>query len=145
MVTTIARANAGDVDGVVALWRACGLTRPWNDPTRDFNDALQNETSTVFVAKDDSGRIAGSVMVGYDGHRGWVYYLGVLPEARGNGLGGDLVGSAEAWLIEVGAPKVQLMVRASNTAALGFYSRLGYVDQDCIVLGRRFEPQTSGN
>ena len=82
--------------------------------------------------------IAGSVVVGFDGHRGWVYYLAVDPAARGAGLGRTLIAAAEAWLRIRGAPKLQLMVRSDNAAALGFYEALGLARQDVVVFGRFF-------
>ena len=82
-------------------------------------------------------------MVGFDGHRGWLYYLAVDPALQGRGIGRSLVVAAEAWLAAQGAGKVQLMVRTGNAAATGFYAALGYTDQECVVLGRRFEV-TSG-
>lgn len=84
-------------------------------------------------------QVVGSIMVGFDGHRGWVYYLAVDPDLRGRGLGRDLMAAAEAWLSDRGAPKIQLMVRADNTAALGFYDRLGLERQTVVVLGRRLD------
>jgi len=128
-------ANAADAAAVVALWRACGLTRPWNDPDADFALALGNSTSTVLVARDDAA-LAGSVMVGFDGHRGWIYYLAVAPDRQRAGVGRALMAAAEAWLAERGAPKVQLMVRGGNAAAVGFYEALGLERQDVVVFGR---------
>jgi ribosomal protein S18 acetylase RimI-like enzyme len=133
----IAQAAAGDAEAVVALWQAAGLTRPWNDPLADFRLALRTTDSTVFVAHDD-GTITGSVMVGFDGHRGWVYYLAVSPDRRGQGIGKALMAAAEAWLRECGASKLQLMVRRDNVAAIGFYESLGLEKQDVVVLGKRF-------
>jgi ribosomal protein S18 acetylase RimI-like enzyme len=138
-------ATQADAAAVVALWREAGLTRPWNDPDRDFADALVTATSTVLVARGAGGVAAaddraavGSVMAGFDGHRGWLYYLAVAPDARGQGLGRELVVAAEAWLAGQGAPKVQLMVRRENADVQAFYAALGYEDADCVVLGRRF-------
>jgi ribosomal protein S18 acetylase RimI-like enzyme len=167
-----------DVDHVVALWEACGLTRPWNDPHRDVADARTGPASTILVAHaadataaadggSDPGEPAGSadttitppgvplpgaappgatpqaaapvvatVMVGHDGHRGWMYYLAVAPDARGTGLGRDAVVAAEAWLVAQGVRKARLMVRTTNAEVLGFYERLGYEDAECTVLGR---------
>ncbi len=127
-----------DVDQVVELWRECGLTRPWNDPHLDIADARAGSTSTVLVARAD-GRVAASAMAGLDGHRGWLYYVAVAPELRGTGLGRAAVVAAEAWLVARGARKIQLMVRTTNTAVLGFYERLGYGDQETTVLGRWVE------
>lgn len=135
--TTISAVTGDDERAVVALWEAAGLTRPWNDPSADLRSALETPTSTVLAARGLDGGLAGTVMVGYDGHRGWVYYLAVDEEHRGAGLGRALMVAAEAWLVAQGAPKVQLMVRTANTAVLGFYAALGYTDQSCVVLGRR--------
>ncbi|WP_156349011.1 MULTISPECIES: GNAT family acetyltransferase [unclassified Sphingomonas] len=128
-------AGAADAAAVVALWQACGLTRPWNDPHTDFDRALMAGNATILLARIDAA-IIGSAMVGQDGHRGWVYYLAVVPERRGQGIGGMLMAAAEAWLIAAGIPKVQLMVRGGNDAALGFYRKLGLERQDVVVLGR---------
>ena len=131
----IAEALASDRDAVVALWRACGLTRPWNDPDADFDLALAGATSTVLVARGDAG-IEGSIMLGFDGHRGWVYYLAVAPERQRGGMGRTLMAAAENWLRDCGCPKIQLMVREDNDAALGFYEALGLERQKVVVLGR---------
>ncbi|QFG69034.1 GNAT family acetyltransferase [Ornithinimicrobium pratense] len=117
------------------LWRDCGLTRPWNDPDADLARALGGPSSTVLAAVAD-GELRGTVMVGHDGHRGWVYYLAVQPDHRGNGIGRELMRAAESWLHGRGIPKLQLMVRADNTVVIEFYERMGYVDQQVTVLGR---------
>ncbi|HEV6954720.1 MAG TPA: GNAT family acetyltransferase [Promicromonospora sp.] len=124
-----------DVEQVVALWRECGLTRPWNDPYADIADARAGATSTVLVARSE-GRVVATAMAGHDGHRGWLYYIAVALDLQGTGLGRSAVVAAEAWLVARGARKVQLMVRTTNTDVLGFYARLGYTDQECTVLGR---------
>ena len=128
-------AKAADAAVVIALWHACGLTRPWNDPAADFARATGTATATILVAEID-GAIVGSAMVGYDGHRGWVYYLAVAAGARRQGLGRALMAAAEAWLRAAGAPKLQLMVRSDNAAAVGFYTALGYDPQPVLTLGR---------
>ena len=129
-------ALPADRDAVIEIWEAAGLTRPWNDPVADFDRALAGVTSTVLVGVDDAMVIA-TAMVGEDGHRGWVYYLAVREDARGRGLGRAMMAAAEAWLRDRGAVKVQLMVRESNAAVIGFYEALGYEDADVRVLGRR--------
>jgi ribosomal protein S18 acetylase RimI-like enzyme len=131
----IDEAGAGDAAAVVALWRDCGLTRPWNDPYDDFALALASDSSVVLVARDADG-IVGSAMVGFDGHRGWVYYLAVAPAQRRAGIGRALMAAAEGWLRARGAPKMQLMVREENAAALGFYRSLGLERQELVTLGR---------
>jgi ribosomal protein S18 acetylase RimI-like enzyme len=94
---TIEAAVAEDAAAVIALWQECGLTRPWNDPAADFALAVPGPASCVLVARDDGG-LAGSVMTGFDGHRGWVYYLAVAPDRQRGGLGRALMAAAEAWL-----------------------------------------------
>ena len=131
-------ATAADAAAVIALWQACGLTRPWNDPAADFALALGTATSTVLVARDGA-EIIGSAMVGFDGHRGWIYYLAVAPGRQRGGLGRALMTAAEAWLRARGVPKVQLMVREGNEAALGFYEALGLERQPVVVFGRFLE------
>jgi ribosomal protein S18 acetylase RimI-like enzyme len=121
------------------LWDACGLIRPWNDPAADFNLALGGPASTVLLARSGTGTTTRSVMVGFDGHRGWVYYLAVDPAHRGDGLGRALMMAAEAWLRGHGCPKIQLMVRGDNAAARGFYDALGYEVQDVVTIGRRLD------
>ncbi|WP_448661765.1 GNAT family acetyltransferase [Sphingomonas sp. CJ20] len=134
-LTPIAPATPHDAGAVIALWEACGLTRPWNDPAADFALALRGPRSTVLVARGEAG-IDGSVMVGFDGHRGWVYYVAVHPDRRRAGLGRALMAAAEDWLRAEGAPKLQLMVREGNDAAIGFYTALGLERQPVVTLGR---------
>jgi ribosomal protein S18 acetylase RimI-like enzyme len=122
----------------VALWEECGLTRPWNDPRADLDRALAGPASTV-LADVEGGVLRGTAMVGHDGHRAWVYYVAVAPGAQGNGLGRALMAAAEAWTTERGVPKLMLMVRGTNTDALGFYARLGYQVEDVSTLGRRLD------
>jgi ribosomal protein S18 acetylase RimI-like enzyme len=127
--------EAADIPALVALWEASGLTRPWNDPRADARLALDGPTSAILGSWDE-GALVGSIMVGFDGHRGWVYYLAVAPEHRRRGLGRALMEAAEAWLRERGAPKIQLMVREGNDAALGFYDALGLERQGVVTLGK---------
>ncbi|MBL0884681.1 GNAT family acetyltransferase [Myceligenerans indicum] len=131
-----------DVEGVVELWHSCGLTRPWNDPHVDITDARGGPTSTVLVFREHGvpghERVVASVMAGLDGHRGWLYYVAVAPDRQGTGLGRAAVRAGEDWLRAVGARKVQLMVRSTNSAVVDFYEKLGYGDQETVVLGRWF-------
>lgn len=131
----ISSAKDLDAEAVVALWQCCGLTRPWNDPHADFARAVAGANSAVLLARD-AGVAIGSVMVGHDGHRGWLYYLAVAPDRRGQGVGRALFAAAEDWLRNAGAPKVQLMVRSDNADALAFYDAIGLARQDVVVLGR---------
>jgi len=125
-----------DEPAVIALWQACGLTRPWNDPSCDIARKRTVQRDWFFVG-EIGGRIVASAMAGYDGHRGWVNYLAVAPDQRGLGLARQLMAHVEAALIEAGCPKLNLQVRADNAAALGFYAKLGYVQDPVVSLGKR--------
>ncbi|QNE33358.1 GNAT family acetyltransferase [Sphingomonas sp. NBWT7] len=124
-----------DAAAVIALWTRCGLTRPWNSPDDDFRRAISGTSSTILKWCDED-RVTGSVMVGDDGHRGWVYYLAVDPTARRGGLGRRLMAAAEAWLRARGVAKLQLMVRDGNDTARLFYASLGMEPQPVAVFGR---------
>lgn len=127
--------GASDRDAVVALWGACGLTRPWNDPVADFDRAVAGLTSEVLGLFENDDVVAAA-MVGEDGHRGWMYYVAVDASRRSAGLGRSIVAEAESWLRTRGVVKVNLMVRHDNAAAVGFYEHLGYEDQQTTVLAR---------
>ena len=88
-----------DTEAVVALWRAAGLVVPWNDPYRDIERKLTVQPE-LFLVAEAGGAVAGTAMVGYDGHRGWVNYLAVDPAPRGGGLGARLMAEAERLLAE---------------------------------------------
>lgn len=125
-----------DTDAVIALWQACGLTRPWNDPLRDIQRKLTVQRELFLVGEADS-RLVASAMAGYDGHRGWVNYLAVVPDAQGLGYGRALMAHIEAALLARGCPKLNLQVRSSNTAVLAFYRQLGYAQDEAVSLGKR--------
>lgn len=130
---------ASDASAAAALWESVGLTRPWNDPVADFVRAIQGATSSVLGLRQDN-ELVGTVMVGSDGHRGWVYYLAVSPALQGSGLGTQLMTSAEAWLRERGTEKIQLMVRHTNEKVLAFYEHLNYEDAEVSVLAKWIAP-----
>jgi ribosomal protein S18 acetylase RimI-like enzyme len=129
-----------DVTSVVALWHAAGITRPWNDPLQDIAFARRNPHSTILLAFIE-GEIAGSVMVGEDGHRGWVYYVTADPERQGTGLGRAVMTAAEEWLAKRGVWKVQLLVRGDNAKVQAFYAHLGYKQTDTVLFQKIIEPK----
>lgn len=131
----IRELSGGDRSEVVALWKAAGLTRPWSDPGADFDRAVAGPTSCVLGAASRTG-LAATVMVDHDGHRGWVYYLAAIPMARRSGLGRQMMRAAEDWLRARVVAKLNLMVRHDNTAALGFYERVGYEPSEVTVMAR---------
>ncbi len=127
-----------DESAVVALWTRCGLTRPWNDPHKDIRRKLQVRPDFFLVGVLDK-RVVATVMVGYDGHRGWIYYLGVAPEHRHKGYGRSLMEQAECLLREENCAKINLLVRTGNEQAIGFYRRLGYAVDEVLSMGKRLE------
>jgi ribosomal protein S18 acetylase RimI-like enzyme len=122
-------------DGVVALWRESGILKPYNEPKAEIARILKNSHCLLYVGREGD-RVVASVLVGHDGYRGWIYKLAVAEDRRGQGHGRRLVQFAEAWLVARGMPKCNLMVRAENPAALGFYQHLGYENAGHAVLGR---------
>jgi ribosomal protein S18 acetylase RimI-like enzyme len=131
--------TVGEEDAVVALWHAAGLVRPWNDPHRDIARKKQVQRE-LFLVAEDAGAVVGTAMAGYDGHRGWVYYVAVAPERQGGGLGALLMAEAEARLLALGCPKVNVQVRSGNEPVAAFYDRLGYAPDGATGLGKRLIP-----
>jgi len=133
----IAPAEAEDAAEVTALWAACGLTRPWNDPVKDFTFALNSPASAVLVGRDDLGHIIASVLVGHDGHRGALYYLGVAPDHQGKGHGRAIHDAAIDWLKQRSVWKLNLLVRTENLKVQAFYEALGYTQNEVVSLSRK--------
>ena len=131
---SIRAARAEEEAAVVALWRACGLVVSWNDPVADFRLALGRSNSDILIAADPEGAIVGAAMIGHDGHRGWIYYLAADPDRRRRGVGRKLVAATQAWLKERGIPKLQLMVRDTNTDVVRFYERIGFEIAPRVIL-----------
>jgi len=128
-----------DTEAVVALWQACGLTRPQNDPRKDVARKLKVNPEWFLVAEQAGGEIVGTVMAGYEGHRGWINYLGVAPALQRGGLGRLLMAEAETRLRAAGCPKINLQVRPDNRAAIAFYERIGFAVEGAVSLGKRLE------
>ena len=131
----IRAANPEDESAIVDLWRACGLVASYNDPSADFTFAKAGACSEILVG-EDRGVIRASVMVGHDGHRGWLYYVASDPQSRGAGFGRQIVEAAENWLQERGVAKVQLLVRETNTKVVAFYEHLGFEVTPRVVLAK---------
>jgi len=132
---SIAAIEDGDIADVIALWQRCGSTRAWNDPAGDIARARKETNATVLVGRND-GVLIASVLVGHDGHRGWVYYVTVDPDHRHKGYGREIMTAAENWLRARGIEKLQLMVRGDNTKVHAFYEALGYYDQERVVFAK---------
>lgn len=131
----VAAVEDADIPAIVALWERCELTRSWNDPHSDIVRALQGSSSDVLVGRDGN-TIVATVMVGHDGHRGWVYYVAVDPDHHKNGYGRAIMAAAEDWLRTRGIEKLQLLVRADNTRVQAFYETLDYNQQERVVYAK---------
>jgi ribosomal protein S18 acetylase RimI-like enzyme len=127
---------SADEEPVIALWQACGLVRPQNDPKKDIARKLRVNPEWFLVAEQD-GRIVGAVMAGYEGHRGWINYLAVEPALQRGGLGRRLMAEAEKLLRAAGCPKINLQVRPDNRPVIEFYERIGFRVEGIVNLGKR--------
>jgi len=128
-----------DEAAVVALWRDCQLTRPWNDPLKDIQRKLgvQPHMFLVGLLRD---KLVASIMAGYDGHRGWIYYLAVAPKCRHRGFARQMMAEAERLLLEAGCPKISLLIRTDNESAIAFYHRIGFTVDEVTSMGKRLIP-----
>ena len=146
--------RTADEAAVIALWQACGLTRPQNDPAKDIARKLRVNPEWFLVAEapphataagatgitgGEFGTIIGSVMAGYEGHRGWINYLAVAPAHQRGGLGRELMDAAERRLRAAGCPKINLQVRPENAGAIEFYRKIGFAVEGAVSLGKRLE------
>lgn len=124
---------------VISLWQECDLQRSWNNPHLDIA-RKQAAGDGLFLVAEIDGVVVGTLMAGYDGHRGSINYVGVLPGNRKMGIGRALMSEAEKLLIERGCPKINLHVRTNNLEAVEFYRRLGYETFDIVNMGKRLIP-----
>lgn len=148
----ITTATFDQIDEIVALWEECDLTRPWNDPEAEAALAIDAPMSEILIAlegvDDDDEELSpdvlgkpeiiGTVLVGFDGHRGWIYRVATKPIHQGQRIATQLVDVAEKWLADRGAPKVQLLVRTDNDQVLGFYDHLGYRVSETTLMQKHF-------
>jgi ribosomal protein S18 acetylase RimI-like enzyme len=128
-----------DTDAVIDLWRATGLVHPTNDPLRDIARKVA-DSPWGFLVLTEADEIIGSVMVGYDGHRGWINYLTCHPDHQRRGVATKLMAVARELLLDRGCPKINLQIRSGNDNALRFYKSIGYSDDSVVSLGLRLIP-----
>jgi ribosomal protein S18 acetylase RimI-like enzyme len=133
---SVRQYQAQDREAVVTLWERCNLTHACNDPVKDIERKLKVGPELFLIGLID-GKIVATVMGGYDGHRGWVYYLGVSPEHRRRGYGYRMMDAVTGRLLDMGCPKINIQVRGDNRLALGFYEKIGYAAEDRVSLARR--------
>jgi ribosomal protein S18 acetylase RimI-like enzyme len=123
---------------VVDLWKKCGLIVPQNNPVQDIRKKIDFQPDLFFVALLNDN-VIGSIMVGYEGHRGWLNYLAVLPEHQSHGYGRKLVEKAVYELEKLGCVKINLQVRRSNVSVVEFYKHLGFKEDDVTSMGKRLK------
>ncbi len=128
-----------DLGALVGLWERTGLTTWYNVPALDIARFRDAADARIFVG-ERGDEIVGSVCCGWEGHRGWLYYVAVAPACRRRGLGRRLVEYGEAWLLERGCHKVHLMVRPTNRPVVAFYETLGYRNRGTTVLEKWLLP-----
>jgi ribosomal protein S18 acetylase RimI-like enzyme len=129
-----------DEAAVIALWQACELTRPWNDPHKDIARKLTVQPELFVVGEEahqQETHIIACAMFGYEGHRGWVNYLAVHPAHQRRGHARTLMQWGEQQLQARGCPKLNLQIRSSNAAVIAFYKNLGYGADEVVSLGKR--------
>ena len=125
-----------DSEAVIDLWRRCELIVPWNAPEKDILRKLSVNDDLFILAEEKRGIIA-SAMGGYDGHRGYIYYLAVLPEFQKKGVGSEILKKIETKLLNKECPKINLFVRNTNLRVQAFYKKNKYKIQESQIYGKR--------
>ena len=139
MKLTIRPFMPSDEKTVVQIWTDCGLVVPWNNPHKDIERKLRVQSDLFFVGCLGDHIIA-TVMVGYDGHRGWINYLAVHPQHQQEGIARQMMAHAEASLRAAGCPKINLQVRSTNAEVIEFYKAIKFKLDDVVSFGKRLEP-----
>lgn len=135
--------SSTDREAVIRLWRECSLVRSPNDPGNDIDGKWTHDPG-LFVAVEANHPV-GSVMAGFDGHRGWINYLAVSPARQRRGVGTLLLQRAEEYLAGLGCEKINLQVRTNNLDVISFYERAGYLNDAVVSLGKRLVLRESAN
>ena len=130
--------ESSDREQVVALWHECGLVVPWNDPHVDITLKLQVQPELFLVGLVE-GEVAATAMAGYDGHRGWINYLGVSARLRRRGIGRAMIQEVEQRLRRLGCPKINVQIRTSNRQAVAFYKKIGFNEEERVSMGKRLD------
>ena len=125
-----------DTETVINLWKKCKVIVPWNDPFKDIKRKL-SINDNLFIIGEMNKHIIASAMAGYDGHRGYIYYLAVLPDYQKKGIGSALLSIVEKKLLQLGCPKINLFVRNTNIRVKAFYKMNDYEIQDSQIYGKR--------
>lgn len=110
---------------VIGLWETVfGYDAAHNAPSLAIDKKLEVHDGLFFIANVENS-VVGTILAGYDGHRGWLYALAVHPSCRKSGLGKALVRRAEQALLEKGCMKINLQIVSGNEKVTSFYESLG--------------------
>ncbi len=127
-----------DEKEVIDLWDKCGLIVPQNDSKEDIDTKMAFQPEFFFVGLIDN-KIISSVMAGYEGHRGWINYLAVLPDYQRRGFANLMMEHAEHVLRKMDCLKINLQVREGNKAVIAFYESIGYSNDHVVSFGKRIK------
>lgn len=138
MKLTIRPYHEDDKFDVIGLWeKVFPNAPPHNNPASDIKTKSEVQPE-LFLVAIQGDQLVGTAMAGFDGHRGWVYYLGVDLDHQRQGIGTMLMKQVEAKLLSLGCPKLNLQIRANNAQVQSFYESLGYDSEDRLSMGKRF-------
>ena len=130
--------RADDEASVIALWTACHLVVPHNNPRKDIQRKLRINPEW-FLVGEHNDMIVATCMAGYEGHRGWINYLAVSPDAQRRRVASRMMQEAEVLLRKAGCPKINLQIRSTNLAVIEFYKSIGYKVDEVASMGKRLE------
>jgi GNAT superfamily N-acetyltransferase len=137
----IRTASDRDIEDVVSLWHAAGLTVPHNDPYEDIRFCRTSPHGELLLGTVD-GVIVATVLVGHEGHHGWIYYVAVDPDQQGQGHGTSILAAGEAWLSTRDVPNANLMIRETTPRVRAFYGANGYTEEPRLLMSKRFVDHT---
>ena len=121
-----------DENEVIKLWKICNLIVPKNDPKLEINSKVSFQPDLFFVGLFQK-KLISTIMVGYEGHRGWINYL----DYQRRGFGRQLMKYATNILLNMGCQKINIQVRESNRSVIQFYKKLGFTDDEVLSYGKR--------
>ena len=141
MEFSIREYHINDEQQVIHLWYECELVVPWNNPKMDIERKLKVNPE-LFLVGEIEYKIIASVMGGYEGHRGWINYLAVLPDYQGKGFAKQIMTAVEQKIKNIGCPKINLQIRSNNEDVIKFYESIGYYDERMTSMGKRLSEDT---
>lgn len=132
--------NIEEKNEVIELWDKCGLLHPPNDPVKEIKIKTDFQPE-LFLVGEINNKIMATIMLGFEGRRGWINSLCVLPQYQSKGYGSELVKYGMQVLHNLGAPKINLLIRPTNTKVKAFYKKLGFEIEDAVLMSHRFQKE----